>query len=445
MARISIRGAAMKRILLSLLLLLPTALLAPSAHTATKKAATPVINNFTVDPANQITPGTEIGLVVEGTRKGKASVRIAGVPRTINLPEVDDGVYEGSYTVRSNDKIATNASVKATLKSGSRSTVATVYLKAAPPVAAAPAAPAAPRAGPAKIERFTVTPVDKLEPGVDLKFTLLGTPGGQAVVGIQGVARDIAMKEVKPGQYEASYTVRRLDHFPASGNIVGRLQAGGQTARTRLNQSLLVAAKAPVLKNLLPRENETVGPGQITVSATFDDSGGVAVDPKSVRILFDGRDVTRNAAVTPNFFTYRVAPPAGSHQVQVTLLDATGATLRHAWNFTVGAQAPAGVPIEITSHQNNAQIAGGATEVRGRTSPNAQVDVKVTQTASVAGLFGVNQEVLSQTVRADGNGNFAFRFQPQINVPGSRYEIGLKSRTDQAASRDVQLVLFQQK
>jgi uncharacterized protein with FMN-binding domain len=436
----------MKRILLSLLLVLPTALLSPSVDAASKKAATPAIQNFTVDPANQLTPGTEIGFVVEGTRKAKASVKIAGVARTINLAEVDDGVYEGSYTVRAQDKIAPNASVRATLKSGSRSTVSTVYLKAAPPVAAAPAAPpAAPQATAAKIERFTAAPVDKLEPGVELKFTMLGTPGGRAVVGIEGVARDIAMKEVKPGQYEASYTVRRLDHFPASGNIYGRLEAGGHAARTRLNQSLLVAAKPPVLKNLLPRENETVAPGQVTVSATFDDSGGIAIDPKSVRILFDGRDVTRNAAVTPQFFTYRVAPAPGSHQVQVTSQDANGTAIRHAWNFTVGAQAPAGVPIEITSHPNNAQIAGGATEVRGRTAPNAQVDVKVTQTASVAGLFGVNQELLSQSVRADGNGNFAFRFQPQINVPGARYEIGLKARTDQAVSRDVQLVLFQQK
>jgi hypothetical protein len=30
-------------------------------------------------------------------------------------------------------------------------------------------------------------------------------------------------------------------------------------------------------------------------------------------------------------------------------------------------------------------------------------------------------------------------------VPGARYEVALKARTDQAASRDIQLVLFQQK
>lgn len=426
------------------LLLFSAAFIASPASAASARKAAVVIESFVVDPANQLTPGTEIGFSVEGTAKGKASVRIAGVPRVINLNEVDSGVYEGTYTVRRNDKIAPNASVRATLKARGRSAVAAVNLKAAPPVAAAPAAPA-PGATAARIDRFTVAPVDKLEPGVDLKFALIGTPGARAAVNIQGVNRDVELKEISSGQYEGSYTVRRLDHFPASGNIVARLEAGGKVARTRLAQSLLVAAKAPVLKNISPRENEVVAPGQMTISGTFDDSGGVAVDPKSVRIILDGRDVTQNSSITPQFFTYRVAPAPGSHQVQVNAQDTNGNAIRQSWSFSVGPQAVAGVPIEITSHQNNAQIAGGATEVRGRTAANAQVDVKVTQTASVAGLFGVNQELLSQTVRADGNGNFAFRFQPQINVPGARYEVSLKARTDQASSRDIQLVLFQQK
>ena len=441
----------MTRFLLSLqsvMLVFCAAFSSIEVHAATKKAPAVVIDNFTVDPANQVTPGTEIGLFVQGTAKGKATVRIPGIARTITLSEVDPGVYEGAYTIRNNDKIAPNASIRSTLTKSGRSAVASVNLRPAAAAAAAPAAPApaAPAAGAPKIDRFNVAPVDKLDPGIDLKFTLLGTPGARAILSIQGVARDIDMKELKPGQYEASYTVRRLDHFPPSGNIFARLEAGGKADRARLNQSLLVAAKPPVLKNLLPRENEAIPSGQTTVSATFDDSGGVAIDPKSVRILFDGRDVTQNAAITPQFFTYRVSPAAGNHQVQVEAKDVNGNAVRHSWNFTVGAQAAAaGVPIEITSHSNNAQIAGGATEVRGRTAPNAQIDVKVTQTASVAGLFGVNQELLSQTVKADANGNFTFRFQPQINVPGARYEIGLKARTDQAQSRDIQLVLFQQK
>jgi len=440
----------MRRLLLSLsafALLLAALFATAPADAASGKAAT-VIEGFTADPANQLTPGTEVVFVVEGTAKGKASVRINGVPRTINLSEVDSGTYEGTYTIRNSDKIAPNAAVRASLKARGRTAVATLYFRAAAAPAAAAPTPAPqqqPAAAPLRIERFTLAPVDKLEPGVDLRFTVVGTPGARATVGIQGVNRDVPMNEVKPGQYEAAYTVRRLDNFPPSGNIVARLEAGGQTARMRLNQSLLADAKPPVLKNLFPRDGETVPQGQISVSGSFDDSGGLGVEPKSVRILMDGRDVTANASVTPQFFTYRIAPPPGPHRVEVTAQDLAGNTMRQAWSFNVGTPVAAGVPLEITSHQNNAMIAAGATEIRGRTAPGATVDVKVTQTASVVGLFGVNQEVFNQQLRADGNGNFSFKFQPQFTVPGARYEVSMKVQSPQGASRDMQLVLFQQK
>ena len=433
-------------------LCLLTALAAHDASAAAggNKAPT-VIDSFFADPANSLTPGTEVVFTVEGTPKGKATVRIAGVPRTINLPEVESGVYEGTYTIRNNDRIAPNASVRASLKARGRTAVSTLYFRAqaAAPVAAAPApvAPAPqPTAAPApRIERFNVAPVDRLDPGTDLRFTLTGTPGGRATFAIQGVARDVQMKEVKPGVYEGFYTVRRLDNFPPSGEIFAQLESGGQWVRSRLNQSLLVDAKPPVLRNFAPREGEAVPPGQLSISATFDDSGGLGVDPKTVRIFFDGRDVTQNSTITPQFFTYRVAPPPGNHQVSVQAQDLAGNVMKQGWSFSVGAPAAAGVPLEFVSHANNALIAGGPTQVRGRTAPGATVDIRVTQTANVAGLFGVNQEVLKQSMQADGNGNFAFTFQPQISVPGARFEIAGKARSGQASSRDIQLVLFQQK
>src|SRR5215212_3028249 len=200
----------MKRLLhvLSALLLIAPGFV-PSAFAASSKTPV-VIDSFVADPANQLTPGTEVVFTVEGTAKGKASVRIVGIPRTINLKEVDSGTYEGTYTIRSNDKVAPNAKARATLKARGRTAVAELAFKAAPPVAAAPApapttgpttggpttgGPATGAAGAPRIERFTVTPVDKLEPGVDLRFQVQGTPGARATVGIQGVNRDIPIKE----------------------------------------------------------------------------------------------------------------------------------------------------------------------------------------------------------------------------------------------------------
>lgn len=397
------------------------------------------IDAFFVDPPNQLSPGTELQFTVEGTPKGKASVRISGIPQVIPLKEVEPGVYEGGYTIRSRDKVPPDAMARASLKARGRTVSAEFAFKGAPPVAAAPAPTAAP-----KIERFGVTPIAKVEPGVDLRFALTGTPGAKSSVTIEGVARDIPMREVKSGQYEGSYTIRRLDNFPATVSIVGTLDAGGQSAQTRLNQSLLVDAKPPVLRNLSPRDGEAMAPGQVSVSATFDDSGGVGVDPKTVRILLDGKDITQASTITAQFFTYRADPGPGSHQVQVSAQDNAGNAMRQGWKFTVGQAAAAVMPLQILSHANNAQIPAGTTEVRGRTIPGAQVDVQINAVASVAGLFGVNQQILNQSGKADANGNFAFSFQPPITVPGARYEIAIKARAGQA-SRDMQLVLFQQK
>jgi hypothetical protein len=122
-----------------------------------------------------------------------------------------------------------------------------------------------------------------------------------------------------------------------------------------------------------------------------------------------------------------------------------GNTVRHGWRFTVAAQAtPATLPLQVLSHAPNAQVSGGVTEIRGRTAPDAMVDAQVNGIASIAGMFGVTQQLYRQTLRADANGNFAFSFQPQYALPGTRYEIALHA-TKAELSKDMNLVLFQQR
>jgi hypothetical protein len=226
-------------------------------------------------------------------------------------------------------------------------------------------------------------------------------------------------------------------------NIFGSLEAAGRAVRAGLNQPLLADATAPVLRDTLPRQGETVAAGPVTVSATFHGGGGAGVDPKSVRIMIDGRDVTQRSAITPQHFTYRTDMAPGPRQITVTARDRAGNAVRHVWSFTVGAQ-PAALPLQILSHANNDVVGTGPVEARGRTAPGAEVDVQVNAVASLAGLFGFNQQVFNQTLRADANGDFAFSFQTPVPVPGTRYEISLKARTAEA-TREMELVLLQQK
>ena len=415
--------------------------------------AAPEINSFNIDASPPVAPGSDIDFTLEGTPRGQASVRITGVSKNIVMRETSAGIYEGSYTVSRRDRLGTQPTARATLRVRGIASAATQAFAAAtapvvvPPVAAPPVV-TPPVAALPVIERFSVTPVVRIEPGAELRFAANGSPGGRAQLSIEGVVQGVPMAEVRPGRYEGAYTIRRNDNFPASLNISMALEANGQVARSRLNQALLVDARPPTVKNLAPKNNEVVTAKPVSVSATFDDMGGVGVDPKTVKLLIGGQDQTRNASITPQFLTWRGDLVAGNYAVEVTAADNAGNAVRQTWTFVVaGPQTPAAavtLPLDITSHANNAQVQGGVIEVRGRTVPDAKVDVQVQAIAALAGIFGINQQIANQSIRSDAGGNFAFSFQPQIPVPGARYEVTITaSRGD--VSREVRLVLFQQR
>jgi len=293
-----------------------------------------------------------------------------------------------------------------------------------------------------------VTPVDKLEPGAELRFALNGMPGGTAEFDIPGVVSKVPMREVSPGVYEGAYTIRRLDNLAPSRPAVATLRAGNRAVTSTLAQSLIVAAKPPVIRNMSPRDGESVvrSAENTSVSGTFDDAGGVGVDPKSVRVMLAGRDVTAASHITPQFFTFRANLPAGRYPVEVSARDLAGNTVRQTWTFDITAAAnvaPSTVLLQVTSHANNAVVQGSPVVVRGRTAPGAGVDVKVSAVGTLAGLFGLNQDLLTQRVQADGSGAFSFSFTPQLPLPGTRYEISMTAGKDGMTASETKLVLFQ--
>ena len=445
-----------QRIFRLLIAPLAVGLLAALPHIASAKPDKkfpPEISDFSIVAQQPLTPGTDIDFSLEGTPRGQASVRLSGVKKNIILSEVSSGVYEGTYTVSRRDQLGTQPTARAILRVRGMTTISTQALAASvavvpPVIVPQPVAPPVkpPVAAIPVIERFAVIPVARIEPGAELRFAATGSPGARALLTIDGVVRDLVMSEVRPGNYEGAYTIRRNDNFPASLNITMSLEANGQVSRSRLNQALLVDARPPTIKNLAPRNNEVVSGNPISVSATFDDMGGVGVDPRTVKLIIGGRDQTRNTSITPQFLTWRGELPAGTYPVEVTASDNAGNAVRQNWSFVVaGPQAPVAVlPLDITSHANNAQVPAGMIEVRGRTAPDTKVDVQVQAIAALAGIFGINQQIFNQSIRSDSAGNFAFRFQPQIPVPGARYESTITaSRGDQ--SREVRLVLFQQR
>jgi hypothetical protein len=74
--------------------------------------------------------------------------------------------------------------------------------------------------------------------------------------------------------------------------------------------------------------------GRAHISARLsDDRSGV--DPSSVRLRVDGRDVTRFARVTPSQVRVSENLRPGRHTAQLQVRDRAGNTSRVAWSFDV--------------------------------------------------------------------------------------------------------------
>jgi len=430
----------------ALFLLLPAAtalLVVPGTVMAQPAAAE--LRSLQVETDDGLRAGADLQFTIEGTPRGRVQLKVEGVPRTIVLQETERGVYTGSYTIRRQDRLNERSAVRATLKVRNR----TITSNYALPVGIGGRDLAAPTALPPglKIDRFSVAPIDRMEPGAELRFTLNGAPGGRADFDIPGVIDNVPMREVRPGVYEGAYTIRRMDNLAPSRPPVATLRVGERTVSSTLTQPLIADAKPPVIRHVSPRDGETIPRSRDTsVSGTFDDVGGVGVDPKSVRIVIAGRDVTSAAQITAQFFTYRADLPAGRYPVEVTARDMVGNGMRQSWTFNVDSQvnaAPTTVQLQVTSHANNATVERGAVVVRGRTVPGAVVDVKVNAVGTLVGVFGLNQELLSQRVQADRNGDFSFTFTSQVPLPGTRYEVTMTAGRDGMAATETQLVLFQ--
>ena len=92
---------------------------------------------------------------------------------------------------------------------------------------------------------------------------------------------------------------------------------------------------APTILDLTPLPGERVGERhRTTVSARFADHAS-GVDPASVRLRLDGRDVTGGARVDDAEVHFRDDLSPGRHVAEVIVRDRAGNTARRSWQFDV--------------------------------------------------------------------------------------------------------------
>lgn len=433
-------------------LLLPAAATLVALPSTVLAQPAPEVRSLEASADGRLEPGTSLTFTLEGTPQSDANVRIRGLRENIPLRETQWGQYVGRYTIKRGDRIEPDSEVRATLESGSRVAAANYELGELLPRQRVQQQQ--PRLADLRIERFGMAPLERIEPGAELRFGLEGTPGAMVFVDLPGITNDLALREVRPGVYEGGYTLRRADNYNPNRPIVATLRMGDRVTTANLNRPASLDSRAPTLTFLVPAEGTTVAAGpSVHIAATFDDAGGSGVDPASVQIVVSGRNVTRDAQISRQSLSFWGALPAGRHTVDVTARDIAGNAMRKSWSFDVagnvaapqvvpqvlvrpGGVAPVilGVPVQsgmlvqVLNHYDNGEIGPDPVLVRGRTAPGATVFITVRAVPPLPPAPGVPRTVFAQTLQADQEGNFSFTMVPGTPYPGERYDMSMVTR-----------------
>jgi outer membrane lipoprotein SlyB len=185
------------------------------------------VTGFDVEQVDRLEPGAELNFTVWGTPGAVVLLQIDGSRRTVRLDETSAGRYEGSYVIGRSDRIGPDSRVHANLRRDNRVTTAMLgeALQVGWPVPGQALMP--------EIQSATVV----REPGRGrseaLRYTVRGTPGGQASVLLQGSeTRNIILEEIRPGEYAGTYVLPRGAWVDTERPLTAQLRLGDRSVRS---------------------------------------------------------------------------------------------------------------------------------------------------------------------------------------------------------------------
>ncbi len=182
------------------------------------------------------------------------------------------------------------------------------------------------------------------------------------------------------------------------------------------------------LTGRIPEANTATPAIQPNVSAQFTES----VDPNSLRVYFDNRDVTAQSYANANGFNFtpQYNVPPGAHTVRVTGTTTSGASFSRGWTFT----STAGVSNFITAlNPTPGARVSGSFLLTGRTAPGSTVTVTATGQTLLGHIFSIGTGTFHDQTSADGAGSFAL--QVNVNaVPGGNVQVLIQSLAPNGAS-----------
>jgi hypothetical protein len=177
------------------------------------------------------------------------------------------------------------------------------------------------------------------------------------------------------------------------------------------------------LTNLRPARDSSVQSARPAISARFNSD----VDPNSVRITLDGRDVSSTAYVSANdfLFTPSYDLTATRHTIDVSGKSTSGVTFDRTWSFTAGGGATSNL-LNNLAPQNGSRI-GSTFTVSGTTLPYAHVRIAATAAAVYGGIFRAVTGSYTTDVNADANGNFSAQVSLGNTTSGGNVTVRITS------------------
>lgn len=192
------------------------------------------------------------------------------------------------------------------------------------------------QSGTASIADVGIDATRPLRAGERLTVTMHGSPGGAATFDIGAYVQGIAMAEQAPGTYVGSYEIGASANFASTIIIAHLRMPDGSAVEARAPQTLSASGLPPGVATVGPADGSVVDLDTPAVYATFA-TDAVPVNPSTVRLYVDGRDVTPECLRTPNFVQYlaQTTYHHGTIHVMVRVADEAGNYTQKSWTFTI--------------------------------------------------------------------------------------------------------------
>lgn len=203
-------------------------------------------------------------------------------------------------------------------------------------LASRPLAATSPQPGGPQISNVTLSTDRPQRAGDNVTVGLQGTAGGAATFDIGSYVTNLAMSERTPGVYSGSYEIPNGANF-SDVPITGHLRVGQNTApAVQATQTLSASSSPPGIADFAPGEGASVNTRSPAIYATFV-ADAVPVNPSSIVMWVDGRDVTSESLRTPTFIQYMPSYTYHRGEVHVTVrvADLAGNTTTKSWTFVI--------------------------------------------------------------------------------------------------------------